>query len=77
VRAVFEDHLSRLQRRLARRSGSEGPDAAHDSMLARLLDRYLNQHPWSHDITATPLDLPPGGPIGSPGFGDCNWPDQN
>ena len=77
VRAIFEDHLSRLQRRLARRSGSEGPDAAHDSMLARQLDRYLNQHPWSDDVTAKPLGLPPGSPIGSPGFGDCNWPEQN
>jgi hypothetical protein len=76
VRAVLEIHLSRLQRRLARRSGSDGPDAAHDSMLARQLDRYLNQHPWSGDITITPLELPPGSPIGSPGFGDCNWHDR-
>jgi hypothetical protein len=76
VRAVIEIHLSRLQRRLARRSGSDGPDAAHDSMLARQLDRYLNQHPWSGDITVTPLELPPGSPIGSPGFGDCNWHDR-
>jgi len=72
VRAILEAHLGRLQRRLARRSASDGPDAAHDAMLARLLDRFMNQHPWTPARVVTPLDLPPGSPIGSDGFGDCS-----
>jgi hypothetical protein len=66
-------HLKRLQRRLDRRSSTDGPDAFHDAMLARLLDRFLNQNSWGDEATVTPLDLPPGSPIGSPGFGDCSW----
>ena len=73
VRSAIEMHLQVLQRRLARRSASEGPDAAHDAMLARLLDRFLNQNAWGSEVTVTPLDLPPGSPIGSEGFGDCMW----
>jgi hypothetical protein len=76
VRAVIEMNLQVLQRRLVRRSANEGPDAAHDAMLARLLDRFLNQHAWGQEVTVTPLDLPPGSPIGSPGFGDCTWEEQ-
>jgi hypothetical protein len=75
VRAVMEMHLQVLQRRLVRRSATDGPDAAHDAMLARLLDRFLNQNAWGSEVTVTPLDLPPGSPIGSPGFGDCAWED--
>jgi hypothetical protein len=73
VRATLEMHLKRLQRRLDRRSSTDGPDAFHDAMLARLLDRFLNQNSWGDEATVTPLDLPPGSPIGSPGFGDCSW----
>lgn len=74
VRAVLEDRLSALQRRLARRAGGgEGPDAAQDAMMARLLDRFLNQNPWGSETVVEPLDLPPGSPIGSNGFGDCSW----
>jgi hypothetical protein len=75
VRAVLEMHLKRLQRRLDRRSATESPDASHDAMLARLLDRYLNQNSWGDEATVTPLNLPPGSPIGSSGFGDCSWED--
>lgn len=75
VRSSVEMHLQVLQRRLARRSTTDGPDGAHDAMLARLLDRFLNQNAWGSDVTVTPLDLPPGSPIGSAGFGDCHWED--
>ena len=53
VRAVIEMNLQVLQRRLVRRSANEGPDAAHDAMLARLLDRFLNQHAWGQEVTVT------------------------
>ena len=64
VRVVIEDRLARLQNRLVRRGGGEGIDAAHDTILARDLDRFLYQREWNEPTGWRPEALPPGSPIG-------------
>ena len=69
VRVVIEDRLARLQNRLVRRGGGDSVDAAHDTILARDLDRFLYQREWTEPTGWRPESLPPGSPIGCGGSG--------
>lgn len=77
VRAALEGSLRRLATELARDRGAEPADQALRGMLARDIERWLARPaaPATGALAApqAPPDLPPGPPIGSAMYDECEW----